>query len=409
MWQALLDRLLTRLIRSGTLHLTCPDGTLRRYGDATGRPVSVRISDPGLIRRLLRDPGLALGEGYMDGTLTIEQDDLHGLLELALRNLDSGPPPWTIALDWHLRRIGRWMAQFNPGWRARANVAHHYDLPDALYALFLDSDRQYSCAYFREPGMTLEAAQQAKKDHIAAKLLLEPGMEVLEIGCGWGGLALDLARRHGVRVTGITLSEEQLGVAERRAHEAGLAERVRFRLADYRGLKGQFDRIVSVGMFEHVGAPQFRRYFRELRDRLRLDGVALIHFIGRMSPPGTTNRWIARYIFPGGYVPALSEVMAAVEREGLWTADIEVLRGHYAETLRHWHDRFMANLDAARAIHDDRFCRMWRFYLVSCEQTFRFHRQCVFQIQMARRQDVVPATRDYLHAPHPGRIAQAAE
>jgi cyclopropane-fatty-acyl-phospholipid synthase len=302
-------------------------------------------------------------------------------------------------------RIAR---QFNPAGRSRANVAHHYDLSGALYDLFLDADRQYSCAYFARPGMTLEQAQEAKKAHIAAKLLLEPGMRVLDIGCGWGGMALTLARRHGARVLGVTLSQEQHRVATERARAAELSGQVEFRLADYRSVEGTFDRILSVGMFEHVGVPHYRTYFRTLCDRLAPDGVALVHTIGRAAPPGATNPWIAKYIFPGGYCPALSEVAAAVEKEGLWQTDIEVWRLHYAETLRHWHDRFMANIDTARALYDERFCRMWRFYLVASELTFRLNRQCVFQIQLARRQDAVPLTRDYLHRPRRD-LALAAE
>ncbi len=257
--------------------------------------------------------------------------------------------------------------------------------------------------------MTLEEAQLAKKAHIAAKLRLQPGMRILDIGCGWGGMALTLARDHGAQVTGITLSEEQLAVAQARARNAGLDGQVRFRLMDYRALEGQFDRIVSVGMFEHVGVPHYRRYFACLRERLNEDGVALIHTIGRVSPPGSTNPWIAKYIFPGGYIPALSEVMAAVEKETLWPCDIEIWRLHYAETLRHWHGRFMANIDRARALYDERFCRMWRFYLVGAEQTFRFAGQTVFQLQMARRRDAVPLTRDYMYPATSRDLLRAAE
>ncbi|MCC6002021.1 MAG: class I SAM-dependent methyltransferase [Pararhodobacter sp.] len=409
MWNRIVDGFLRRFVRHGTLHLTFPDGTYRRYG--SGAPeVGVALRDPALMRRLVVNPSLAAGEGYMNGTLQIENDDLHGFVELGLRNLEQGPAGLLQGLNRLLRDTLRGLQQYNPVSRAQRNVAHHYDLSGALYDLFLDTDRQYSCAYFPRPGMTLEEAQAAKKAHIAGKLLLQPGMRVLDIGCGWGGTALTLARDHDVRVLGVTLSQEQLGVARARARNAGLDDKVTFALMDYRALDGQFDRIVSVGMFEHVGVPHYRRYFACLRDRLADDGVALVHTIGRMSPPGSTNPWVARYIFPGGYIPALSEVMAAVEKESLWPCDIEIWRLHYAETLRHWHDRFMANIDRARTLYDDRFCRMWRFYLVGSEQTFRHATQGVFQIQLARRRDAVPLTRDYLYpAARGGDLRAAAE
>ena len=408
MWLKLLDHGLGALVSEGDLVLCLPDGSRRRYGDGTGRQVVVHLHDPALVRRLVRNPALAVGEGYMDGTLTVEGDDLHGLTGLGTRAVAA-----RRGAAWHraaalMRQALRSVEQFNPAARARANVAHHYDLSGALYDLFLDSDRQYSCAYFTRPDMTLEEAQAAKKAHVAAKLLLRPGMRVLDIGCGWGGLALDLARNHGVEVLGVTLSREQHQAACARAQAEGLADRAVFRLMDYRDVTGQFDRIVSVGMFEHVGVPQYRAFFDTLRGLLTDDGVALVHTIGRAPPPGSTNPWISKYIFPGGYVPALSEVMAAVEREGLWQTDIEIWRLHYAETLRHWLARFEANLDKAQVLYDARFCRMWRFYLVACEQTFRLNRQCVFQLQLARKQDAVPLTRDYLYRPPPA-LAHAAE
>ncbi|MDE3239503.1 MAG: class I SAM-dependent methyltransferase, partial [Paracoccaceae bacterium] len=293
--------------------------------------------------------------------------------------------------------------------RARRNVAHHYDLSGELYDLFLDEDRQYSCAYFADPSMTLEEAQRAKKAHIANKLLLEPGMTVLDIGCGWGGLGLTLARDYGARVVGVTLSEEQHKVATRRAKEAGLSDRVEFRLCDYRTVTETFDRVVSVGMFEHVGVPHYREYFSAVHDRLAPDGVALIHTIGRVTPPGSTSPWILKYIFPGGYVPALSEMMSAVEKNALWSTDIEVWRMHYAYTLRHWHDRFVAKQDKAKALYDERFCRMWRYYLIASEMSFRHYGQCVFQVQLARRQEAVPLTRTYLYPPEIQMASRAAE
>jgi cyclopropane-fatty-acyl-phospholipid synthase len=396
MWDAALDRMLRGLVRAGTLEVRYPDGQLRRYG--AGTPVAaLRLAEPGIVRRLVRRPELALGEGYMDGTILPEgEGGLHAILDVLIFNT-NGRVPWWFGAMQALRRAGRWAAQFNPAPRARRNVAHHYDLSGELYALFLDADRQYSCAYFRDPGMTLEEAQAAKKAMIAAKLRLEPGMRVLDIGSGWGGLALTLAREHGAEVVGITLSEEQLKVSRARAEAAGLAGRVAFRLEDYRAVSGRFDRIVSVGMFEHVGVPHYRTYFDTVARLLDERGVALIHTIGRSAPPAATNPWIAKYIFPGGYVPALSEVAAPIEASGLWTTDIEVWRLHYAETLRAWQQRFEANLERIRALYDERFCRMWRFYLVASEMAFRAGRQCVFQFQLAHRRDAVPLTRDYLY------------
>ena len=414
MWEKLFDRMAGTIIRSGTLHITMPDGRRITAGDGTGQPVAIRLTDPDLPRRILLDPDLAVGEGYMAGTLLIESDDLRGFLALAMRNLGAGagldhlPGLWWQRPRALSRRAARRWRQWNPAARARANVAHHYDLSGALYDLFLDADKQYSCAYFADPSMTLDEAQRAKKRHVAQKLLLEPGMRILDIGCGWGGMALTLARDYGARVTGVTLSEEQHRVASARAREAGLDALVDFRLADYRSVTERFDRIVSVGMFEHVGVPHYDEYFATVSDRLAPDGVALVHTIGRMRPPGITSPWIERYIFPGGYIPALSEMAAAIERQPLYMTDIEVWRLHYAETLRHWHDRFVGNIDKARALYDDRFCRMWRYYLVAAEMTFRHNRQCVFQVQLAHRQDAVPLTRDYLH-PMPAVHRQAAE
>ena len=409
MWTTFLDHGLRSLVAEGDLVLCLPDGSRRRYGCGTRDRVVVRVHDPALVRRLVLNPGLAVGEGYMDGGLTVEGDDLHGLAGLAIRNMGA-----RRGAAWHraaagMRRALRAVQQFNPAGRARANVAHHYDLSGELYDLFLDADRQYSCAYFARPDMSLEEAQAAKTAHVAAKLCLRPGMRVLDIGCGWGGMAISLARDHGARVVGVTLSREQHRVAVSRARAAELSDRVAFRLMDYRDVTERFDRVVSVGMFEHVGVPHYREYFEAVRARLAPGGVALIHTIGRAAPPGATNPWITKYIFPGGYVPALSEVMAAVERTDLWPTDVEVWRLHYAETLRHWHDRFVANQDRAEALYDGRFCRMWRFYLVASEMAFRVGRQCVFQLQLARDRAAVPLTRDYLHAGAAEALAHAAE
>jgi cyclopropane-fatty-acyl-phospholipid synthase len=399
MWDKMLTRLLRGLVREGRLTLTLPDGTSHSFGTSDGPQVRVRLHDPALVARLVRAPDLALGEGYMDGAYTIEGDDLPGLLALLLRNAAAGrADAWRYPLT-RMQRLVRRMQQIAPAHRARRNVAHHYDLSGALYDLFLDADRQYSCAYFKTPEDTLEQAQAQKKAHIAAKLCLSPGQRVLDIGCGWGGMAITLARDHGARVLGVTLSEEQHRVATARAAAAGLSDRIEIRLTDYREVTGSFDRIVSVGMFEHVGLPHYHDYFRQVRDRLHPDGVALIHTIGRAGRPGMTSPWITKYIFPGGYVPSLSEVMPAIQDAGLYTTDIEVWRLHYAETLRHWRARFEANIDKVRALYDERFCRMWRYYLVASEMTFRHYQQCVFQIQLAHRQEAVPPTRDYLYRP----------
>ena len=399
MWMTLLDRMLRQIIQHGTLIIHPPSGAPRTYGNGTGAPVTMRLTDPSLPRRILLNPDLGLGEGYTDGTLTIDGDDLRGFIALAVRNADSAWRHPLHRIAWKARYFARRLRQYNPAARARRNVAHHYDLSGELYDLFLDADKQYSCAYFKSPDDDLEQAQAQKKAHIAGKLRLEPGMRVLDIGCGWGGMALTLARDYGAHVIGVTLSEEQHRTATRRAQEAGLADRVEFRLADYRTVEGRFDRIVSVGMFEHVGTPHYREYFSHVREKLTEDGIALIHTIGRTTPPGATSPWIAKYIFPGGYIPALSELAGAIEREALVPTDLEIWRLHYAYTLKHWHDRFFANIDRAREIYDERFCRMWRYYLIACEQTFRMNRQVVYQVQLARRLDAVPLTRDYLYAP----------
>ncbi|MEO1169463.1 MAG: cyclopropane-fatty-acyl-phospholipid synthase family protein [Pseudomonadota bacterium] len=332
----------------------------------------------------------------MDGRITIEAGRLHEFLTIVTANLD--------AIDTHpLQKIRQKFSFLQPYFRrrnhkrhSRANVAHHYDLSDALYRLFLDDDRQYSCAYFTDQNDTLEAAQAAKKGHIAAKLLLEPGARVLDIGCGWGGLALNLAKDAEIEVKGITLSKEQLAVAQNRAEEAELGRQVTFDLLDYREIDQKYDRIVSVGMFEHVGASYFEEFFSTIGRTLKPDGVAVIHSIGRRSPPGDADPWIAKYIFPGGYIPALSETLTAIEKSGLWVTDIEVLRLHYAETLRHWYDRFRARRHLARELYDERFCRMWEFYLAACEMLFRHGDLMVFQIQLAHQRDAVPLTRDYM-------------
>ena len=397
-WDFLVDRLARHILRSGTLLITYADGTERRYGDGTAPQVRMQIHDPALTRQIVRNPDLGVGEGYMDGAFTLQDDDLSGFLELLLRNVARSGMPWFERPMRLWKHLNRRIAQFNPIGKAEANVAHHYDLAGQLYELFLDRDRQYSCAYFPRPGMSLDAAQEAKKHHIARKLLLEPGMSVLDIGCGWGGMALTLARDYGARVVGVTLSKEQHAYALARVRAAGLEDRIEIRLCDYRTVRESFDRVVSVGMFEHVGLPHYREYFGRVRQVLKPGGVALIHFIGRVNRPGTTSDWVTKYIFPGGYCPAMSEASAAIEHERLVVADLEIWRIHYADTLRHWLGRFEAHLDAARALYDERFTRMWRFYLISSEMAFRYAGQVVFQYQLCHEVQDVPLARDYLYA-----------
>jgi len=398
LFKFLLIRNLRRLLREGNLVVHLPNHQFVNFGDGSGQRVIVRLKNQRVIRRLVSNPELALGEGYTNGDITIADDNLHGLLEIVVRNYNNQTLNWWAHGLKRLRIARRRFDQNNFASIARRNVAHHYDLSGKLYDLFLDHDRQYSCAYFKHPDDTLEEAQANKKSHIAAKLLLAPGQRVLDIGCGWGGMAISLARDYGVHVVGITLSKEQFNVASARAHAAGLSDQVEFRLCDYRNVSGPFDRIVSIGMFEHVGLPHYDTYFQRIQDLLAPDGVALVHTIGRCAVPDATNPWISKHIFPGGYVPSMSEVLPAIEKADLWLDDVETLRLHYATTLRHWYERFQSNRDKVAAIYDDRFVRMWRFYLVASEQTFRFGPQAVFQFQLSRAQDAVPLTRDYLYA-----------
>ncbi len=393
----LLSLLLRRAIKTGDLTLIDATGRTHRFGTAQQAPVvTVRLHDAALHRKLITNPELHAGEAYMDGSLTIEQGSLFDLLKLFGINQEQAPPLPGRRLARALMPILRRAQQYNPIGRAKRNVAHHYDLSGELYDLFLDADRQYSCAYFTRPEDTLEQAQEDKKRHIAAKLRLEPGMRVLDIGCGWGGLALYLARIADVEVVGVTLSEEQLKVARQRAEDAGLADRVSFRLQDYREDRGSYDRIVSVGMFEHVGVGHYGEFFAQVRRLLRPQGVALLHAIGRVDGPGTTNAWLRKYIFPGGYAPALSEVVPVIEKSALWITDIEILRLHYALTLQEWHRRFQANRDKIAKLYDERFCRMWEFYLIGAEVDFRYLGTMVFQIQMTKDIAAVPTVRDYM-------------
>ena len=392
----LLSRLLERIITIGRLQVIDAGGLLHTFAGSAGASVTIRLHDPALHWKLVAKPRLYFGEAFMDGTLTIEEGALYDLVDLFAVNLEAMPAGLTARLLNGSVTLFRRIHQYNPLVRARKNVAHHYDLSDQLYELFLDRDLQYSCGYFGDGSDDLDAAQLDKKRHIAAKLLIRPGQRVLDIGSGWGGLALYLAGECGADVTGLTLSVEQHKVAMRRAAAAGLFDRVRFHLRDYREEVGHYDRIVSVGMFEHVGVNHYGAFFTKLKSLLAPDGVALVHSIGRKDGPGSTSPWMHKYIFPGGYVPALSEVLPTIEQLRLWVTDIEILRLHYAETLRAWRRLFERNRDRVRAIYDERFCRMWEMYLVASEIAFRRQDHMVFQMQLAKAIDAVPLTRDYM-------------
>ncbi len=393
----MLESYLRRTVDVGALTVDAGDGRRRTYGDGSGAPISIRLAK-GAALKIALSPDLKLGECFMDGELVFEQGDMYDMLELVSRN----PRFWVSSRSpLHLMREGalRRLRQMNDRRAARRNVAHHYDLSYELYRRFLDTDMQYSCAYFRSLQDTLETAQSAKKAHIAAKLKLPQSGRLLDIGCGWGGLGLTLAHMApGMEVLGVTLSREQLAVAERRAQMQGVSNRVDFQLRDYRDVRGPFDRIVSVGMFEHVGRPHFQEFFDNVSRLLADDGVMLLHAIGRRTPPGMTQPFISKYIFPGGYIPSLSEVLPAIERAGLWITDMEILRLHYAETLREWRRRFEAHRAEIAELYDERFCRMWEFYLISSEAGFRWFGMMNFQIQLTKQVDALPTTRDYMLA-----------
>ena len=397
MWNSLFAKMVSTLVRTGSLTLHMPDGSIMTLGDTSEPKVTVHLPDRDLPRKLLINPELAMGEAYMDETLTIEGDDLHGLLTLAIRNNENGNQVWWQKLAAKARLLKRGLDQRNPLKVARENVEHHYDLSVEFYDLFMEEDKQYTCAYFRSGDETLEDAQAAKKAHIAKKMLLKPGMKVMDIGCGWGGLSITLAKDYGVSVVGVTLSEVQRQAAIKRAEAAGVGDKIDFRLCDYRDVTEEFDRITAVGMMEHVGQPQYRTFFRQIHKNLKDDGVALIHFIGRSSPPDTLSPWFQKYIFPGGYAPAMSEVIASVEKEQLVMADLEVWRGHYERTLQIWRSRFEDNLDKVRDMYDDRFIRMWRYYLIASELSFSEMHQVLFQLQLSKQQLAVPNTREYLY------------
>lgn len=390
------ERLLRVGVRRGHITVIDPSGQRHEIRNSAEPHVTLRIHDSATDRALFFNPWLRLGEAYMDGRVTIEEGNLYDLIDIAMDGTDELQSVALQRMVSGVHKLLRWWHQHNPIGLAREHVAHHYDLSRQLFELFLDENMQYSCAYFAALDATLAQAQQAKMRHIASKLLLQPGQHVLDIGCGWGGLGLYLAKTADVRVTGVTLSKKQHEVAQARAKAAGLADRVTFKLQDYRLETTQYDRIVSVGMFEHVGVKHYGEFFTKVQDLLVENGVALLHAIGRRDGPGYTNPWLRKYIFPGGYSPALSEVLPKIEKTKLWVTDVEVLRLHYAETIKAWRQNFQAARDKVRALYDERFCRMWEFYLIGSELSFRYDYNMVFQIQMGKGIQAVPITRDYM-------------
>ncbi len=394
-----LSKLLSRLIQVGVLNVIDAQGHTHTFGGkAPGPTVTMQLSDARLYKSLFFSPELAAGEAYMDGTLSFPGSSLREFLSLVSRNQNrasGSPTPFHRAVGTVSRSLKRFQ-QSNPIGKAQQNIAHHYDIGNELYRLFLDEGMFYSCAYFETDDDTLEAAQRSKCRLIAAKLSLKPGQTILDIGSGWGGLAIYLAQMEDVRVLGVTLSKEQHALATERAKAAGVGDRVSFELRDYRDIEQKFDRIVSVGMFEHVGVPRYDEFFAKVNDLISDDGVMLLHSIGHMSPPSTASPWLRKYIFPGAYSPSLSEVFPAVERNRLWVTDCEFLRLHYAMTLRHWHTRFEESRDRIAQMYDEKFCRMWEFYLISAEMMFRTGAQEVFHMQLSRKRDASPIRRDYI-------------
>ena len=387
---------LRRFFRHGRLILVDASGNRHQICGEEGPTVVFRLVDSATQRRLLRTDSITWGEAYMDGKLIIEEGSLPELLEIFERSDADFQSTWFGRVVRMAHGLVAATAHYNPIGKSRRNVAHHYDLSSRLYDLFLDADRQYSCAYFHRGDEDIDTAQLKKKRHIAAKLDIRPGMHVLDIGSGWGGMALYLARQFDCRVTGVTLSEEQLKISRLRAREAGLDRRVNFELQDYRALDQVFDRIVSVGMLEHVGPYHYDEYFSQLRKLLTADGVALVHTIARKNSPQPVGAWIRKYIFPGGYIPAASQLTRALENHQLWLTDMENLRLHYARTLQLWHRRFSASRNKVVKIYDERFCRMWELYLLGCEAAFRYGNLCVLQLQITGDIDTLPITRDYM-------------
>ncbi|MHA6718947.1 class I SAM-dependent methyltransferase [Sphingomonas sp. RS6] len=398
---AVIDRFFERAIKQGQLTVTHADGSTRRFGtpDPDLKPVSIRLAK-GAAGRIVRDPALGAAETYMDGSLDFDEGDILDLLMLVTANNrweQSDRVLTPSALSKATGKVAHLIGRYNMARKSKQNVAHHYDLSARLYDLFLDADRQYSCAYYTDPDNSLEQAQSDKKAHIVAKLAIEPGMKVLDIGCGWGGMALYIHQHTGAEVLGVTLSEEQLKIAQARAEAAGVADKVRFQLIDYRALTGQFDRIVSVGMFEHVGTPQYRTFFAKCRELTTPDGVMLIHTIGRAGGPGFTDAFTLKYIFPGGYIPALSEIAKGYEGLRYFLTDVEVLRLHYGHTLKAWYDRTVAAHDAIVELYDERFFRMWTYYLAGSCVSFMNGGLVNYQLQFARSREALPITRDYMN------------
>jgi len=392
-----LDRAFKTVIERGTLRVTGPDGLTRDYGDGSGNSVNIVVKTPLAAAKIVADSDLYIGECYMDGSLDVTGGTtIYEAMAILLDNGQTHRLPKVAKAAYSVRKALKRVDQYNPVGKAKSNVAHHYDLSGALYDLFLDRDRQYSCAYFETDDGSLEDAQLAKKRHLAAKLDIKPGMKVLDIGSGWGGLGLYLAEICGAEVTGVTLSEEQHKLSNERARQREVSDRARFLLKDYRHLEQKFDRIVSVGMFEHVGVGHFKEFFGKVNGLLKNDGVAVLHSINRSDGPGATSAWIKKYIFPGGYIPALSEVLPFIEKEGLYVTDVEILRLHYAKTLREWGNRFASHRARAKELYDERFCRMWEFYLAASECAFRYAGMNNFQIQFVKNQHVLPLTRNYI-------------
>ena len=397
MWSAILITSLETFIVQGNITVKFVDGNIKQIGQRGRASVVISLLEKDLPKKLILNPELALGEAYTNGTLVIENDDLFGLLKILALNAKKQQNHWLSKLVKLRQNAFRRFFQRNKISGAKLNVAHHYDLSPELYEMFLDEDLNYSCAYFLSDKNTLVEAQKNKKHHIVKKLMLQPNINVLDIGCGWGGMSLTLAREYEANVLGITLSKEQKLVCEQRALEEGLSHKVKFELMDYREDVGKFDRIVSIGMFEHVGIPNYNRFWREVFQKLSDDGIGLIHTIGRATPPGGTNPWINKYIFPGGYIPAMSEVMGNVEQNDLYVTDVEVLRLHYAKTLKRWYENFRNNEREIKKIYDEKFCRMWKYYLIASEISFRYYQHVVFQFQISKKIESLPLSRAYIY------------
>ena len=391
----IINSLLQKIIKKGHLIWVKSNGTELEFGDKSGTFIKMKTTNTFSEIKMLMNPSLHLGESYMNGSLILEEGNIHDLLKLIFVNSGSNADHWAIKIDKVIRTIRNKIVSGNYIIKSKKNVAHHYDLSDKLYELFLDKDRQYSCAYFNSPNDTLEQAQMNKKELIAKKLLLEEGQNVLDIGSGWGGMASYLSKKSNVKVKGVTLSEEQLAYSKQRKINESL-DQVEYHLQDYRNVNESYDRIVSVGMFEHVGTSHYQEFFNKIYELLNEKGVALIHTIGRIDQPTTNDAWIEKYIFPGGYIPALSEVMQRVEKSGLTTTDIQVLKFHYAETLKRWRYNFYDNIDKVKELYDEKFCRMWDFYLSSSQASFEESTLVIYQLQLSKDKKTVPDSRDYL-------------